>query len=344
MALSVTSAPFSQVSMPALDLRRFLTAGIQSEGVRGPSDLAVSQRGAGANMSVDIAAGYAYVQGDAVTGQGMYFAYNDGAYNLTGFTGADPSLPRIDRVVLRVRDAFHGDAANDVSFQILTGTPSAGATLANLTGAASPGNGQLLLANVLVPASSSSITNANIDTAVRPLAGTGGGTQRLADVTLSSTAATIDFVSIPATSAHLMIVAYLRGDKAAATDIAGLRFNNDSTAIYDYQQLKGSAAATAVAEAFAQTSSALGVIPANSAGANLFGAAIAFVPHYANALNNKDSFALYSSKSGVATGNMDTGLLAGNWRSNAAINRITIFPATGNFVSGCRLTVYGMTS
>jgi microcystin-dependent protein len=164
MALVGTSLPFQNVAMPALDLRRYLAILISSEGVAGSGDMAVAQRSAGANMSVDIAAGEAYVQGDSVTNQGFYFALNDATYNLTGFTAAHGSLPRIDRVVLRVRDAFHGDAASDVAFAILTGTATSGATLANTTGAATPGNGELVLANILVPAAATTITTANIDT------------------------------------------------------------------------------------------------------------------------------------------------------------------------------------
>jgi len=159
--------------MPALDLRRLITAIVQSEGVRTSTDLQVAQRGAGANMSVDISSGFATIQGDVVAGQGFYFAYNDAVYNLSGFTAANATNPRIDRVVIRVRDAFHGDPANDVSFQILTGTATSGANLSNLTGAAAVGNSQLLLANILVPANATSITTGNIAN-VAPVSGIGG--------------------------------------------------------------------------------------------------------------------------------------------------------------------------
>jgi len=85
---------------------------------------------------------------------------------VTGFTAAHATLPRIDRVAIRLRDAFHGEAANDVSFQILTGTATAGATLANLNGAAAVPGSHLLLANILIPAAATTIVNANIDTGV----------------------------------------------------------------------------------------------------------------------------------------------------------------------------------
>lgn len=169
MTLSYTSPIFQQVNSPAIDVRRFVSILAPSEGVAGTGDMAVTQRGAGANYSVDIAAGRALVQGDSITNQGMYYAYNDGTINLTGFTAAHATLPRIDRVCLRVRDAFHGDAANDLAFVIVTGTATSGATLVNLNGVAAVPASHLLLANILIPAASSTITTANIDTAVRPL-------------------------------------------------------------------------------------------------------------------------------------------------------------------------------
>ena len=161
MALSVTSAPWQQVNMPALDLRRWLYATGVQEGIRSSTDLTVVQRGAGANMSVDVGVGFAMVQGDSVTNQGLFLAYNDAATNAV-VTAAHATLPRIDRVCVRVRDAFHGDAANDISFQVVAGTATSGATLVNLNGAAAVPASHLLLANVLVGAAVSSITNANI--------------------------------------------------------------------------------------------------------------------------------------------------------------------------------------
>lgn len=168
MAIQVTSAIWQQVNTPALDMRRFVSVGI-AEGVLWSGDMVVSQRGAGANLSVDVSAGQALVQGDSIAYQGLYYVLNDATTNVTGFSAADATNPRIDRVALRVRDAFHGDAANDAAFVVLTGTATAGATLANLTGAPAIPNNELLLANVLVPNGATTITTANIDTTVRTL-------------------------------------------------------------------------------------------------------------------------------------------------------------------------------
>lgn len=149
--------------MPALDLRRLNGVVVAAEGVKTSSDFLVAQRGAGANMSVDVAAGQCYVQDDHGAGGGYYHAVWNATDNVA-IAAADPTNPRIDRVVVRVRDQFLGDATNAIDLFVVQGTPSAGATLVNCTGAGAVPGSCLLLANVLVPAASSSVITANIDT------------------------------------------------------------------------------------------------------------------------------------------------------------------------------------
>src|SRR5688500_13417181 len=74
-------------------------------GVMKPSDLRTTQRGAGANMSVDVSSGAALVPGTVVTHQGFYYVFNDATVNLT-IAASDPSNPRHDLIVARVRDSF----------------------------------------------------------------------------------------------------------------------------------------------------------------------------------------------------------------------------------------------
>jgi hypothetical protein len=164
MALQYTSAPFQQVPMPAVDLRRMIAAMVLNEGVRASTDCGVSQAGAG-NMSVDIAAGTGLIQDDHASGAGYYWFHNTAPANVT-IGAAHATLPRIDRVTIRVRDASLGDAANDVTFLVIAGTPTAGATLVNLNGAAAVPGSHLLLANVLVSAAATQILTANIDTTI----------------------------------------------------------------------------------------------------------------------------------------------------------------------------------
>lgn len=158
-----TSGPFQAVNMPAIDLRRLVGAGIVAEGAQGATDLAAGQRGAGANMSVDIAPGWGYIKDDHGSGDGFYFVRVATTENVA-VTASDPSNPRIDRVGIRVKDTNLGDAADSWTLEVLAGTATAGANLMNLTNAAAVPSNFLLLGNILVGAAATSITTANIDT------------------------------------------------------------------------------------------------------------------------------------------------------------------------------------
>lgn len=170
----------------------------------------------------------------------------------------------------------------------------------------------------------------------------GKGIGAIFDSTLGGSAASIDITGIVTTYAHLLVVVYGRGDTASTSISLAARFNADAAANYDYQILGGSAAGVAASEAFAQNQAFVGEIPANTGGANLFGACMLFIPHYAGSANNKASVAVSSLKKGTSSGNMTTELFAGFWRSSAAINRITILASAGNLVAGTRMTIYGV--
>lgn len=102
--------------------------------------LAVKQRAAGANLSVDISPGWAFVQGDDVVNQAMYADYNNSVVNLAYSTvGAPSTNPRIDMVVARINDSEHTQRtpADQMYFEIVPGVPlagTAGASLANPLG------------------------------------------------------------------------------------------------------------------------------------------------------------------------------------------------------------------
>jgi hypothetical protein len=134
------------------------------EGVTTYGSFRVSQRGAGANMSVDVNMDdFAYVRGDAVTHQALYKAAPHVSTINETISTADATNPRIDRVILELKDTQH-DASGSSLFQtrVVAGTPTGGATLDNLTGAAVIPDSALLLADVLVAASDTSISNAEI--------------------------------------------------------------------------------------------------------------------------------------------------------------------------------------
>lgn len=120
-----------------------------AEGIAGAStDLAMT---ATTGLGVSVAAGRAFVKGDDRSSQGSYYCYIPAAQTATA-TAAHATLPRVDRVVLRVYDADVTGSQTKWAVEIIAGTATAGATLSNLSGAASVPNGALLLYNLLVPA------------------------------------------------------------------------------------------------------------------------------------------------------------------------------------------------
>jgi len=139
------------------------------------------------NMNISVAAGVAYILGGNIAEQGMYRQYTNTATVLT--VGANASgNPRIDTVILRVMDdAADLSTFNETRIEIVPGTPTSGATLANLTGKANLATlgensaSTLPLAYILVPNGASSLTTAgNVkDARIRASVGNGlasGGT------------------------------------------------------------------------------------------------------------------------------------------------------------------------
>lgn len=148
----------------ARDFRRFFAGVFLSEGVLGATDLDVTQRAAGANMSVDVASGRCLIS-DAQTMQGLYPLVSDATTNLAIASNSSGST-RIDLVVARVKDTEYADASNAKTIEIVQGTAGSGVP-------ATPTR-CLKLAEVTVASGAGSITNANIAEA-RVWAGVGLG-------------------------------------------------------------------------------------------------------------------------------------------------------------------------
>lgn len=143
-------------------------ASVTAGGVAGVTnaDFMVTQRNAGANMSVDInmpAGGFAWVAGTTITGQGLYCVPVHTTNINEIIAGADPTNPRVDQVILEIQDnAIDASGGNLARTRVVIGTPQAGATLASRGGAPALPNNCLLLADVLVPAAATTVPNSNI--------------------------------------------------------------------------------------------------------------------------------------------------------------------------------------
>lgn len=161
--MALATPDFLQVkTYSAKALRAMLMDRSIQSGVYGAGDIMPTQRLAGATMSVDVAAGSAWVLGTTSSRQGAYHAYNDAPLNVSIASNASGN-PRIDQVVLHVYDSIDGAAASDTAaIEVIQGVATAGATLANRTGASALPANCLLLADVLVANGAASITNSVI--------------------------------------------------------------------------------------------------------------------------------------------------------------------------------------
>jgi hypothetical protein len=148
-------------------LDRSLLDVIFSEGVVDPGAgaLLASQRAAGANDSVDVAAGAAIIAGDDEADQGKYYVRNTAVSNVV-FTPAPGADSRIDLLVLQVNDPTAGGAAgDDATFEVIAGTPAGSPVAPAVPDTAIP------IAQVLRTALDTSITDAMI-TDRRPISAT----------------------------------------------------------------------------------------------------------------------------------------------------------------------------
>lgn len=154
MALRTPPSWLQNGSHPAENDRLTMQSIIASSGTIGTSSLAVTQSATPA-MSVQVATGWGALVGNYTTNMGVYQFYNDAATTLS-VTTANPSNPRIDRVVVTVSDSYYTGVSNTVTFQVIAGTPAA-SPVAPATPSMS-----ISLATILVGAGATSITNANI--------------------------------------------------------------------------------------------------------------------------------------------------------------------------------------
>lgn len=141
------------IQYSALELRNLVSSMTRAEGVL-QAGFAVTQRGAGANFSVDVAAGFAIVNGDDVAGQGMYLIRSDATANVAT-PGAPASGTRVHRLVAQVRDKFHNGAYSTYEFTL---------DVLQDTGSGTPAvpNSAIPLARISIAAGQGNVANANI--------------------------------------------------------------------------------------------------------------------------------------------------------------------------------------
>lgn len=165
----------------------------------------------------------------------------------------------------------------------------------------------------------------------------------IAETALTGNVTSVTFSNIPQTFRHLMIMASTRVDTAVEVDNAQIRFNGDTGANYDYQQLFGNSATATASAARATTSAVIGAAEGANSRANCFAPGLVWIFDYSRTIEKRmvGFTAVFGNLS--ADADMFALFRVGNWRNPNVITSITIIPATGpNFVSGSRFQLYGI--
>lgn len=153
------------------------------------------------------------------------------------------------------------------------------------------------------------------------------------DSTLAADAASFDVQNIPQGYKHLLIELSHLGTGAGQQNLL-MRFNNDSGANYSGQVITATSGTIAGAGAESTTSMHVGYVYTDTKA----GKTVLQVPDYTGSLQK----GVIGENSVRLSGGFYWVGSAGNWASASAINRIALFPASGNFAAGSRLTIYGL--
>lgn len=151
--------------------------------------------------------------------------------------------------------------------------------------------------------------------------------------TLTGTAASVTFSSIPQTYQTLKLVVSARGSDSVAVWLY-INFNSSSTG-FTSRLLAGSGSA---ASSTTLTYHSSNYVPSGYT-ASTFSNAEITIPNYTGSANKAWSSDSVNENNATAT---DMSLLAGLWSNTAAITSITLVPQTVNIVANSTFSLYGV--
>ena len=143
------------------------TPGAIAGGLFGPTDMQLSNAGSG--LIVNVSVGECLIPGQEANSQGGYHGFYSTAGSAPTLAPADATNPRVDAICATAADSAYtlpvggnGITSGAVTIVSVTGTPTPGATLTNLSGHPSTPLSSLLLGYALVPAGALNLTSGNI--------------------------------------------------------------------------------------------------------------------------------------------------------------------------------------
>lgn len=168
----------------------------------------------------------------------------------------------------------------------------------------------------------------------------GFGFSPVYDSTLGSDTANFDVTSIPGTFSALRWMLTGRGTAAANQIEIRVRANNDSGNNYEWQRPFSHTGNTySGAQGSAQAYCYAGELAGDSSTAGRAGTLEGYIHNYAGTTYNK-TFHIHGGR--VAALHLWEEVV-GAWLSTSAVTQLTFFPASDNFKTGTRLTLWGVT-
>ena len=158
-------------------------------------------------------------------------------------------------------------------------------------------------------------------------------------------AASIAFTVIPQTYTDLYVV-YSTRTSSNSWDPSAFYFNTDTAGNYSMRMLLGDGSGVGSASNSSYLSQynnwAIFWMQPSTSTANTFGSVSVYIPNYASTTQYKSVSTDSVTENNATAANQQIG--AGQWRSNSAINAITLTPYGGNFVQYSTASLYGIAS
>jgi hypothetical protein len=161
----------------------------------------------------------------------------------------------------------------------------------------------------------------------------------IASNTLTTSAASVTFSSIPATYTDLVLRVSVRNANAATTGTLRIELNGDTAANYSFTALNGDGSVAASSRSDNRNDISAGLVNAGTSTSNTFSSIEFYFPNYTSTVNKPVSVFTAQENNTTAA---DIRVIAGLYRNSTAINQIVANSQGANFVSGSSFWLYGI--
>jgi hypothetical protein len=168
--------------------------------------------------------------------------------------------------------------------------------------------------------------------------------KKIAEVSGTGSSGVLEFSSIPATYRGLQLIGHGRSDAAVTGTFILMTFETSPTAgAYDYQVIASTGSTLVGAESIGAVDYIIaGEATGASSPASAMGGSVIDIPEYANTSIMKTVLANTYTPRVFSAGNLIQRCFGGTWELTAAIDRIRLTLASGNWTTSSRWTLYGM--